>query len=125
MHHYAHRAARLHNDLRATLEEADHYYTLMIEAGEHPNLDRMGYTSHITLDVFRRLLNRPNLQVDELAATLREALIDFDTLQVHTAEQKTRPIRIPRPVQTDIGHDNWTEMTARFLSKRANENETV
>lgn len=127
MHHRTctNAAVSLHHELRTTLEEADHYYTLMIEAGEHPNMDRMGYASHIMLDVFRRLLSRPDLQADELAATLREAMIEFEALPSYAAknDHALRPIRVPRPVQADFNQTYpWQDRMARFVVTRANQN---
>lgn len=112
-------ATALHQELRTTLEEASQCYTLMIEAGEHPNLDRMGYASQITLDIFRRLLDRPDLQVEELAATLREAMAAQKEEQVSNHQ---RPTRIPRPFQAEYTNAHWPDVMASFLAHHANQN---
>ena len=120
-------------EMRATLAEADDYYSLMIEAGEHPNLDRVGYTSQIKLEHFRQLLDRPDLQVDELAAILRAARSTIWPTHATDAEKAKRALddlpaqrrphaRVPRPVQTphpDTPED-WTVLMARFVMTTAN-----
>ncbi len=110
-HHYA---AALREELRDTLAQVDHYYTLMIEAGEHPNLDRLGYASQMTLDVFRRLLGRPDLGADELAATLREAM---------TERHEITSLCVPCRVQGDSSTRSWMDVGAQFVANRANENQ--
>lgn len=103
-------------ELHATLADADTYYDMMIEAGEHPNTDRVGYLSHLTLETFRRLLGQPNLQVDELAGLMR------------AARDERRLTRIPRPIEARgadfTAHDRtaWTAIAARFVDARANQN---
>lgn len=110
----------VHHELRSRLEEADHCYTLMLEAGGSQNLDRAGYVAPIMHDIFRRLLDRGDLHVDELAATLREVFIhDHQALRFS-------PTRVPRPVQADIIADDagpaWGDIIAALAARRANGN---
>jgi hypothetical protein len=103
-------------ELHATLADADTYYEMMIAAGEHPNLDRMGYLSHMTLETFRRLLGEPHLNADELAGLMR------------AARDERRLSRIPRPLEhtgfEDTTEDRaaWTAIMSRFVDTRANQN---
>jgi hypothetical protein len=100
-----------------TLEDADNYYTLMIEAGESPNIDSVGYTSSIALDVFRRLLHRPDLQVEELETMLRDA-----RSQVRTEIGPRLYTRIPRPTQAMDPAHNWARLMADIVVNKSNEN---
>lgn len=117
----------LRDQIRITLREADEFYTLMIEAGESPNIDRDGHTSHITLEVFRRLLRRPDLQSCELAKILRQArqIADRRLDLMETAASSARPIvRVPRPVQAPEprGHDWSGVLMAEMIAASANRN---
>lgn len=119
MTHAAHATApshtALHNDVRATLEETDECYTLMIEAGENPNLDSVGYAATVSLDRFRQILGRPDLDLHALEEILRAARQEVRKLM------GPRPYtRVPRPVQTPSPTHNWADLMARCVVARAN-----
>lgn len=103
--------------LRTAIAEIDDYYTLMIEAGENPNLDHIGYLCETRLDDFRALLRQPTLTQQELEKLLRGARIDVRHMM------GPRPyVRIPKPIQApDPAHD-WARMMARCVMKRVNQN---
>jgi hypothetical protein len=106
----------LHEDVRAILNEADHMYTLMIEAGESPNIDNVGYTSTVALDVFRRLLGRPDLQVAELEQLLRAA-----AQQVRAQIGPQPYVRVPKPVLAPEPSQDWSALMARIVVAGAND----
>lgn len=103
--------------IQTAIKEIDDYYTLMIEAGENPNLDHIGYLCETRLENFRALLRQPALTRHELERLLRGARIDVRHMM------GPRPyVRIPKPIQApDPAHD-WARMMARCVMKRVNQN---
>lgn len=107
----------LFESVRQTLIDADDLYTMMIEAGENPNLDSVGYTSQVTLDVFQRLLGRPDLKLSELENLLRQARSEV------RQQIGPRPyVRVPRPVQTPDHTFDWSRLMAKIVVDNSNQN---
>ena len=139
---------RLHA-VRHTLSEASECYDMMVRAAGAPNIDRLGYTSQIKLDVFREILDRPDLTMEELSSLLRAARNEVLTRLAEYAEDEIeshailtvddvgsgptlrqlpphqRPeARIPKPVVANAANDpgrDWATLMAHIVIHRANE----
>lgn len=108
---------KLHAAIRETLVEADDVYTLMIEAGESPNIDSIGYTSQVMLDQFRHLFDRPDMSAEELEQILRSA-----RAHVRAVIGPRAYARVPKPVQTRDVDLNWSDLMAHIVINQTNEN---
>jgi hypothetical protein len=128
-------------ELRRTLRDADEQYDMLIHAGEHPNVDRVGYTSITSLDRLRHLLGRPDLESDELASIMRAALQEIakgrisgialeldhddqiiDVIVATETSKRTIDARVPRPIQAPNPDQDWTTLMARMMMANVNEN---
>lgn len=89
----------IHKNIQSVLEETSAVYSMVCSHGGHPNTDYAGYTCHVALNRFKKLLNDPNLTTDKLESMMREA-----------ARKQTRK---------NMGHD-WSSLMARYIEKQAN-----
>lgn len=100
--------------MRQTLTEANDYYDMVSQSGGGLNMDRVGYTSYMKLDVFRDLLDRPDLTIVELETILRAA-----------RQQVFKPhVRVPKPVVANVANDpgrDWATLMAKIIMTQANE----
>ena len=110
-------AHELHATIRHLLIEGEELYTLMIEAGEAPNLDSVGYTSQIHLDRFRALLGRPELSIEELDQLLRAA-----RQRVRQLLGPREYVRVPPPALRPSPDFDWSDLMASIIAVRANQN---
>ncbi len=91
----------IHKDIQTVLEETSAVYSMICHRGERPNTDYAGYTCHLALNRFKKLLNDPNLTSDKLESLMRKA----------ARKQATR----------NMGQD-WSSLMARYIEKQANLN---
>ncbi len=106
--------------LRSSLREAEEMYDMMIEAGESPNVDRMGFASTMIVEQVRTILESPSMQADDLAAVMRATLQELDRLDTLTTDEIDA--RVPRPVQAPNPDTNWESLMAGIIMQRANQN---
>lgn len=63
----------VHSHIQSVLEESSAVYSMLVDAGGHPNMDYASYCCHLALNRFKKLLNDPTLTADELEGLLRKA----------------------------------------------------
>ena len=94
----------VHNNIQSVLEESSAVYSLLVDAGGHPNMDYASYCCHLSLNRFKKLLNNPDLTVEQLEGLLRKAA--------------------RRHAQREPGMD-WARFMAGYITDYANFNETT
>lgn len=93
----------VHMKIKTVLEESSAVYSMVVDAGGHPNMDYAGYACHVSLNRLRKILNNPSLTSDHLESLLRRAA------RKHADhEQRTE--------------NDWSDMMASYLSNHANAN---
>lgn len=105
-------------DILSTLAETDHAYTILLESGDNPALDRAGYAARMMLERFRTVLRRPDLRLDQLEQLLRTAQQEIQEVA------GPRPQRVPPPINRPSADETgWAVMMTSIVLRRSNGND--